>query len=234
MGKILKLTISFVLLATIAVISIAGWLSSQLNTVDDVTLGKVDVEILACFEYLDEEEQVQCNSSNIDFETTVEGEGTFTKFGVYRINLSSEVNPQFISKFRVDVNVYSNIDTYFRLAPYEQLTLTYSAGGNTYEVATTQQEKMPFIFSDNELDPNGYFYDNRNNDGYFYFSKMVKKLSDGPLVIPFIVDFDDSEFTLYEQIYSLQIGFIIEAVQSIDGPLQNWGLPTRPWDEEVW
>lgn len=233
-GKITKITISIVLLTAIAAISIAGWLSRQGIDTGEVILGKVDVEIEACFLYIDGNSIEQCNSTGIDYETTVEGEGTFTKFGVYRINLSSENNAQFISKFRVKVKVFSNIDTYFRVAPYEQLTLTYVSGGNTYEVATTQSRRMPFGYNDDDSSSAGYFYDNRNNDGFFYFTEKVTKGTGEYLEIPFIVDFDDADFTLYEQKYSMQIGFIIEAVQSIDGPLFNWGLPARPWDEGEW
>ena len=232
---VIKSFITVTLLAFTAVISIAGWLTSMQTKPNDVTVGEVSVQIEAYFEYYDEFDVLQRKTSNIEYSYVVEDQGTFTKFGVYRVNLSNPDDAQFIKNLRVNINVLSNVDSYMRIGVYEQLTLSYISGGKSYEVAITQPTKMPFNYKDEVDIENPYFYDNRDNDGFFYYTNTVKRKPDTtPNTIEFVADFGSSPFNLYDTSYSLQLGFIIEAVQSIDGPMINWGLPVRPWDDGAW
>lgn len=229
------MSITFALLISLAAVSIAGWLTNMNTSTDDVTIGQVNVEIVAYFEYYDEFNVLQQKTTDIEYSYTVDGQGSFTKFGIYRVNLSDTDDPQFIKNLRVNINVLSSVDSYMRIGVYEQLTLSYISGGKSYEVAITQPTKMPFNYMDT-VDPiNPYFYDNRDNDGFFYYTNTVKRNPDTtPNTLTFVADFGSTEFNLYDSSYSLQLGFIIEAVQSIDGPVINWGLPTRPWDDGAW
>lgn len=230
-----KMIITFVLLASLAVISIAGWLTNMNNNTDNVTVGEVSVQIEAYFEYYDEFNVLQQKTTDIEYEYTVDGQGTFTKFGIYKVNLSNPDDPQFIKNLRVNISVLSNVDSYMRVGVYEQLTLSYISGGKSYEVAITQPTKMPFNYMDTDDTINPYFYDNRDNDGFFYYTNTVKRNVDTtPQEITFVADFGSTPFNLYDSSYSLQLGFIIEAVQSIEGPVINWGLPNRPWDDGAW
>lgn len=233
--NIIKMSITFALLISLAAVSIAGWLTNMNTSTDDVTIGQVNVEIVAYFEYYDEFNVLQQKTTDIEYSYTVDGQGSFTKFGIYRVNLSDTDDQQFIKNLRVNINVLSSVDSYMRIGVYEQLTLSYISGGKSYEVAITQPTKMPFNYMDT-VDPiNPYFYDNRDNDGFFYYTNTVKRNPDTtPNTLTFVADFGSTEFNLYDSSYSLQLGFIIEAVQSIDGPVINWGLPTRPWDDGAW
>ncbi|MCV2231980.1 hypothetical protein [Paracholeplasma manati] len=230
-----KMIITFVLLASLAVVSIAGWLTNTNTSNPVVTVGEVSVQIEAYFEYYDEFDVLQTKTTDIEYEYTVDGQGTFTKFGIYRVNLSNPDDPQFIKNLRVNIDVLSNVESYMRIGVYEQLTLSYISGGKSYEVAITQPTKMPFNYMDTNDMVNPYFYDNRDNDGFFYYTNTVKRNPDTtPQEITFVADFGSTPFNLYDASYSLQLGFIIEAVQSIEGPVINWGLPNRPWDDGAW
>lgn len=227
---IIKTSLIVVLLTSVLVISLAGWLSSLKTDTKPVLVGDVVVSIEA---YYDNDGYPY--EGDVYYDAHPYGENPFFKNGVYKINLSTPTDPLFITKFRVVIKIASTVDTYFRIAPYEQLTLTYQSGGKTVEVATTQAEPMPFNYKDTNDGTNPYFYDNRNNDGYFYYTSRVKRVNETTeLEIPFIVDFGLTPFNLYEEKYTLQLGFIIEAVQSERGPLINWGMPYRPWDEQEW
>ncbi len=235
MKNLTKMILTFVLLASVAAISIAGWLTNQNNDTDDVTIGEVSVEIVAYFEYYDEFNVLQQKTTDIEYEYTVDGQGSFTKFGIYRVNLSNPNDAQFIKNLRVNINVLSSVDSYMRVGVYEQLTLSYVSGGKSYEVAITQPTKMPFNYMDEVDLVNPYFYDNRDNDGFFYYTNTIKRNPDTtPNTITFVADFGSTPFNLYDSSYSLQLGFIIEAVQSIEGPVINWNLPNRPWDDGAW
>ncbi len=227
--NLIRMFITILLLTSTAVISIAGWLTNTDDTDDTVTLGDVVVEVDAYFEYYDEFDVLQTKTTGIEYVAIVEGQDPFTKTGVYKVNLSTPSDPQFLENFRVNIKVYSSVDTYFRIAPYEQVTLTYVANGKTVEVATTQEGYMPFNYNST-----GVFYDNRVNDGFFYYKNIVKRVNETtPTTISLIgTYFENDPFATYEPNYSLQIGFIIEAVQALDGPEINWGLPMTPWDTE--
>lgn len=196
---------------------------------DELIIGDVNVDLEAYFEKYNDQNELIKYTENLDYVANVVNEGSFTKQGVIKINISNRDDIQFIENFRVNIKIYSNVDTYFRIAPYEQLTLTYEVGGKTREVATTQKNYIGFNY-----DPNGKFFDNRIYDGFFYCKEKVKKNNDDtPLILSFIGNyFEDKSFGVYEDRYSLQIGFIIEAVQALDGPQNNWGLSNTPWNTD--
>lgn len=196
---------------------------------DELIIGDVNVDLEAYFEKYNDQNELIKYTENLDYVANVVNEGSFTKQGVIKINISNRDDIQFIENFRVNIKIYSNVDTYFRIAPYEQLTLTYEVGGKTREVATTQKNYIGFNY-----DPNGKFFDNRIYDGFFYCKEKVKKINDDtPLILSFIGNyFEDKSFGVYEDRYSLQIGFIIEAVQALDGPQNNWGLSNTPWNTD--
>ena len=51
-----------------------------------------------------------------------------------------------------------------------------------------------------------------------------------PTEIPLIENyFSGQNYSTYPVGYSLQIAFSIEAVQSVQGPQNVWGLATKPW-----
>lgn len=148
------------------------------------------------------------------------------KSGVIKVNISDNDAPNFAEKLRVDLVVKSNVDTYVRIAPYEQLTLTYTVNGVTREVAVVQEESTKFNYQFAETAKS--FYDNRDKDGYIYFRSAVKKNEEQnryPLISAFTTA---GTFEKSDQIYSLQIGFIVESVQKIQGLEKNWGITSLP------
>ena len=148
------------------------------------------------------------------------------KSGVIKVNISDNDALNFAEKLRVDLVVKSNVDTYVRIAPYEQLTLTYTVNGVTREVAVVQEESTKFNYQFAETAKS--FYDNRDKDGYIYFRSAVKKNEEQnryPLISAFTTA---GTFEKSDQIYSLQIGFIVESVQKIQGLEKNWGITSLP------
>ena len=158
----------------------------------------------------------------------------FIKSGVIKVNISNRDDELFAENFRVDLNINSNVPTYVRIAAYEQLTLTYQSGGSTREVAVVQTELTDFNYNfKSTSNPDGKFYDNRSVDGFIYCTEQVQKNGDQTLTIPLISDYySDRSFGTRDEKYSLQIGFIVEAVQYLDGAQNNWGLEKAPWGED--
>lgn len=209
--------------------SIAAFLTDSSSGNGDYEIGEVDVEIKIYFEKMNEDGELVEYTEGIDYIVEVDENNSFTKGGVAKIDLSHVNEIQFIKNFRVDILVNSSVDTYFRVAPYEQLTITYTVAGITREVATTQKRFMDFNY-----DPNNMFDENRLVDGFYYYKdKVVRVDKDEPYVIPFIGVFkDNADFDLYDDKYSLQIGFIVEAVQALNGPQKIWGMEVPTWKEE--
>ncbi|MGI6769215.1 MAG: rubredoxin [Bacilli bacterium] len=206
-------------------LSISSYLLFFYEVEDTVEVGMVDSAVKVYFFGQDPEENIYYVVENDQNES-------FEKTGVVRIGLSDPDDPQFVKNLRADVIVNSNVDTFIRIAPFEQLTLTYTVNGITREIALTQDDYFRLNYNFDK------FYDNRSVDGYLYFKYKIKKSSTVSIVIPLIKEyFVDEEFFLYEDNYSLQFGFIIETVQAVDGPLNNWGQSKTPWGEDwsnVW
>lgn len=205
---------------------IGAFLTQEKKYEDDFTVGFVDVEIKAYFERVNELGVVtETKEQNIDYVLN-ESE---VKFGVIGINISMPADIQYFDNFRVDILVKSSVYTYFRIAPYEQFTLTYESNGKINEVAMTKDDYSPFNYNTSD------FFDNRVKDGFFYYKYPVKRISNVLSTnLMFINRFPiEQTFPQYETRYSLQIGFIIEAVQYLNGPQNNWGLMNPPWDEHA-
>lgn len=193
-------------------------------------IGLVDVSLDVYFIRVDELGNPIKIRTGIEYDVIASDEYLYTKSGVVKVNLSSRTEEAYIENLRVDVIVKSTVDTYFRVAPFEQLTIKYTIGDVTREVAATQKGYMNFNYG-----PQGNFYNNRIKDGYYYYESPVRRNGeDNPLVISLIGSLPEDEFfEIYDPKYSLQIGFIVEAVQARnDGPKIIWGLNKTPWGSE--
>ena len=162
--------------------------------------------------------------AEVYFDGVLFSETTPNELGVVEINISDVSADNYFNNFSVKIVVESNVDTYFRVAVYEQFTLSYDVGDETIVISVTQDEFAPF-------DYNNAFFDNRIEDDYFYYTNKVKRTSETEaLELEFINEYEDT-YPLYDSRYSINIGFVVEAVQALGGPLYNWGLENPPWDE---
>lgn len=182
---------------------------------EQATVGTVDLEIKPYFVNENNEKVYQTLDSNED--------------KVVNINISDYNDSSHFNKFGVDIIVYSNVETYFRIAIYEQFALTYMSGDKLTVIATTREEFMPFNY--HTENSNDSFYDNRLNDGYFYYKSKVKNQSEGELIE--FINITLTPFPLYEERYSILLGFTLEAVQAHLGPNYNWGLTNPPWNTGI-
>lgn len=149
-----------------------------------------------------------------------------TKPGVYYINIVSSGNDSYFENFRLMIDIYSTIDTYFRVKIYEQLSLSYTDYNNEEnELSVLFDGYMPFDYSSSN------WYDNRTLDNYLYYQVAEQRIDDTtPTSVSLISSyFSDQDFSTYPVGYSLQIAFSIEAVQIYGGPEQVWDLATPPW-----
>lgn len=213
---LLLITILSLLVVVLLGVKIAAYLTDYKEFDDSSTIGKVDLEIKPYFiNSNDEKEYIELNSAADK---------------VVHINISDYANNSHFNKFGVDIIVYSNVETYFRIAVYEQFALTYTSGDKTNVIATTRENFLPFnyyiVSSETES-----FYDNRISDGYFYYKTKVKNEGEGEL-IEFIKP-NKTPYPLYEERYSVLFGFALEAVQAHLGPNYNWGIDNPPWDSNL-
>lgn len=162
--------------------------------------------------------------AEVYFDGVLFSETTPNELGVVEINISDVSADNYFNNFSVKIVVESNVDTYFRVAVYEQFTLSYDVGDETIVISVTQDEFAPF-------DYNNAFFDNRIEDDYFYYTNKVKRTSETEaLELEFINEYEDV-YPLYDARYSINIGFVVEAVQALGGPFYNWGMENPPWDE---
>lgn len=215
------------LVCCIMIISFSvAYLTSLTESEVKYTVGDVNVDLQIYF--------VSDNGATIDYdeyyyECVYPTRDSNKKMGVFKVDISDEDAANFADKLRVDLVVKSNVDTYVRIAPYEQLTLTYQLNDKTKEIAVVQEESTKFNYQ--FADTATSFYDNRDKDGYIYFRSAVKK-ADGQdeTVYPLIDEFEEGQtFGKSDKSYSLQIGFIVESVQALEGPEKNWGMSSAPW-----
>lgn len=220
------ISINIIIILFLIVSAINAFLTYSGDRENQSEIGLVDVEIDIYFEVVTAGDVVEYRQ-NIFYQTEV-GEDVLVKSGVVKVDISTEDDPQFITNLRVNINVYSTVDTYFRVAPYEQLTYTYTIGTITREVASTLTYFMPFNYDEVN------FFNNRLYDGFYYYKSKVKRIDEEIAYhIEFISEMEDtSELRIYDPKYSLQIGFLVEAVQAYDGPQIIWGLDETPWGEE--
>lgn len=213
--NLVLVVIAFLLsLLTVAFFSVkmVGYLFYRDEIDDQAMTGIVDVELKPYF--------IDQSNSKVYLE-----EDDFTS-GVIELNISDPDSENHFNKFGLDIIVNSNVDTYFRIAIYEQFALSYESGGKSTVIATTKDKFLPFVFNLEE------FFNYRLEDGYFYYQEMV--INDGSeLLDNNLIEFINvslEEFPRYESRYSLLVGFSLEAVQALKGPEKNWHLDNPPWD----
>src|SRR5690554_1083668 len=118
--------------------------------------------------------------AEVYFDEVLFSETTPNELGVVEINISDVTADNYFNNFSVKIVVESNVDTYFRVAVYEQFTLSYDVGDETIVISVTKDEFAPFDYND-------MFFDNRLADNYFYYMEKVKRNSVGtPLELEFI------------------------------------------------
>jgi len=213
-----RLFLSFVLLSfalSLFVVTTISWIKIWLQETETYEVGNVDVNINVFF---------------FDGVTTTPGAEVeiavgVTKPGCYLVNLVDNSNVYFFEDFRVQVQVLSNVNTYFRVKIYEQLTYTYTSyEGVVTELTVINPNYMPFNYSTTN------WYDNRLIDNYIYYTIPVQRTSESvPLILDLVASAPVGGFATYSPGYSLQIAFSIEAVQADGGPVNVWDLTTPPW-----
>jgi hypothetical protein len=217
-----KAIISFIFLFTAFIFTLIIGVSLAWFTGEEVMtyqgeMGFVDVEIDVYFE---DDLGVRTEAEEVVIDPST------SKTGVYRINITSNTADFFIEDLRVDVIVKSNIDTYFRVEIYEQLTFIYFDSNETLNEMTVPYEEGV------DLNYNlSNWYDNRIFDNFLYYMTPEQRIDQAtPLVIPLIDSyFSGQSFDTRAPGYSLQMAFSIEAIQAQDAPENNWGFATPPW-----
>ncbi len=203
----------FLVLTTVAV---TAFLAGKNNSSDQFEVGAVKVEIEAFYSK---------NGTIIPIDINQVGGG------VVELNISNPDNIEHFNNFRVNVKVYSSVLTYFRVNVVEQFTLTYTTGDQTTVIAVVKENFSKFAYNTTD------FFDNRLADGFFYYKHKVKRVNETtPTTIEFIEQLPlENYHPIYESKYSIRVGFLVDAVQYIDGPKINWGLDNPPWSSnEEW
>src|SRR5690554_4244018 len=120
--------IIFIMLIVLMITStvIGAFLTNKKESVDDFTLGKVEAEVYAYFQ----------RGDSTDPEDFYEVDMTTASEGVITINITDAIELTHFNNFKVRIKIYSSVETYFRVAVYEQFTLTYSVGDTTTVIAT--------------------------------------------------------------------------------------------------
>ncbi len=206
--SLLIITVLFLLITT----TVSAFLTSSGSIEDNQIIGEVVVDIEAYY---------QRGSERLDIDLeSAEG-------GVIELNISNPDQLAHFNNFRVNIKIYSSVYTYFRVQVVEQFTLTYITGNQKTVVAVAKEGFAKFNYSED-------FKDNRIQDGYFYYMNKVKRIDENvPTVIEFIGQLPVEDYhPIYENKYTLRIGFVIDAVQYLNGPQMNWGLANPPWGGE--
>ena len=196
-----------------------AWFTKQENVYFDSQMGNVDVDINVYFED-DVLGQVPAQEVIIDQTNNV------TKPGVYYVNITSNNSDYFVEDLRINIDVNSSVETYFRITIFEQLTFIYTdIHGKTNELSVLYEEPLQLNY--NFID----WFDNRTFDNYLYYKNPVKRVDETTPTTIYLVDsyFENQNFETKGPGYSLQLAFSIEAVQSVNGPENVWGLDTPPW-----
>lgn len=200
------------------VFSSYAWFTGKFEEWINAEVGFVEVELNAYFD-----DGVGDPVPAVEAET-ING---VKKPGVYEINIVSSQSDTFFEDFRLYFNIKSNVDTYFRVKIYEQLTLKVeNYDGSITELSILIDGYMPFNY-----ETDNWYFDNRDIDDYIYYTQKVKRTSaEVPLPIGLIESyFAEGNFPVYALNYTLQIAVSIEAVQAEGGPEENWNLMETPW-----
>lgn len=159
------------------------------------------------------------------------GDGsTFKKKGVYEVNLNDADALEHINNLRIDINIYSNIEVYFRVRIFTSTVMVvYNEVTNT-TTEYTVTEVTPLKYANN------WFEHNYNNENYIYYKdKAVKPENSDFLTIPLIDSYFGGD-PIERSLNYLHLTIEVEAVQAQLGPQNNWNLPFKPWEEgdEEW
>lgn len=217
----MKKYVGIIIVMLIAIVSttvhfVVSFIMDQSDIDEEVVVGEVTV--LARAYYQDGAALVAASEVQI-------APGVF-KNGIYFVNIVDSGALEFIENFRLYIEVYSNVNTYFRIKVVEQLTLTFNnIDGGVTEIAVLSESPMDFNYQETN------WYDNRSSDGYFYYMVPAQRISQlTPQTIGLITSYyPDTFFSSRPLGYSLQIGLVVEAVQAVNGPQNNWGMETAPW-----
>ncbi len=244
--QVLVLVIAMLLLAVLGTLTYA-WIV-LVNRTDSfiATAAKVDVEY-----------EIDLAGTEVDLDFYMVSSGyTMVKSGVFFINVTTPEAINYIENLRINLVITSTVDTYVRVSIIDALTLaTIDFEGNRGEVSIVDQP-IPYAFNrtwlvndvfyddlyDAEVALGGItandtvvrnliWYDNRLNDGYYYYPEKIERTTQSnPLTIPLIEEYDGFSFTTKSFGYSLQFAILVEAIQAgNNAPVVNWGLPTPPW-----
>ena len=144
-----------------------AYITSRINENKEYVIGTVKVRLKTYFEK-------DGNIYDPVYYTADLGDSDFTKTGVVKINISARDDIYFAENFRVDVEVYSDVDTYFRVATYEQLTLLYKTGDggatSPYTIEEVADPKLTDVIKTNAVNENGYRYEGTNPNNYIYMT----------------------------------------------------------------
>lgn len=207
-------TILIIISIVVLITSVFAWFSINKKTPPIIQeAGEVSLIVLP---YL----RKGVNTYNLEPKKTY---GDNDKNKVYALNISNFDNNNHINNLRVDFEITSSVETYFRVRIIDTMTLTYvRADGKTVEltIPRASYDEIPY-----GIDYDDWYYD-ETSDWYYYKEKVTA--ADG--FITFIKE--GLSYPLWPDDYTIQFGLIIEAVQAKGGPFNNWGLNNPPWDEE--
>lgn len=213
------LIISLILLITIAVTAVPfvyAYFYQETEVPDtDRTFGEVKVSSTIFF---------QNGTAPISPINVPTRNGHF-KQGIYYVDISDIADPYYINKLRVNFQVESTIETYFRVKIVDTLTIVYDkANGDKVEISVPSETTENINYS---IDDTLWYYD-ETTDWYYYMDTVT--IMDGSII--FIGP--GLQYPVHRDEYQIQFSIIIEAVQAIGGPLKNWNEPVKPWNGEVW
>lgn len=181
----------------------------------ELNFGQVDVSSLIYFE----------NGTELIDPINVPTRDNQSKQGIYYVNISDLDNPYYINKLRVDFNIESTVETYFRVKIVDTLTIVYEkANGDIVEISVPSESTENINY---QIDSNNWYHDQKSD--WYYYKNPVTKLTG-------LIKFIESglQYPVHRDEYQIQIAVIIEAVQADGGPLNNWFEPVKPWNKENW
>lgn len=207
--KTILIVLSTLLVLTTSIFTYA-YLTQKTDKEDVIPIGLVKVNSHIYFQNGNEKTNPQ----------QVETISNHFKENVYHVNISNLNSLYHINKLRIDFNVESSIETYFRVKILDTLTLTRTkSDGTIEELAITFNEPVNY-----QIGTNWYYH---SDDWYYYQNKVIKNNNN---IIPFIIE--GLEYDLMQPQYNIQFAIVVEAVQSHLGPIHNWHLETKPWGGE--
>ncbi|MDY0277264.1 MAG: hypothetical protein RBQ97_04185 [Acholeplasma sp.] len=140
------------------------------------------------------------------------------KLGVHELNVYDKSHGYYIDKLRVDFNVESNVDTFFRVRIYDALILKTVLQNVETEIPIPRDKPTGYQIGDD------WYYDEEGD--WYYYKNIVKK---GDLDnVKFIVE--GLDYGLNSPQYHIEFSVKVDAVQAYYGPSSNWGIGNPPWD----